>query len=96
MDILATAFISFLSSFFYSALTPENGFSDTIVILIDWDRPENWYYVKSPTALQERNQDPSKRYQILCFTRRISTVDSISDQQSDYENYFGNKKSINT
>ena len=92
MDILATAFTSFRPSFFIVLLPLKNGFSETIVILIDWDRPENWYYVKSPAALQDRNQAPNKRYQLLCFTRKISTVDSISAQQSDYENLLWTQK----
>jgi hypothetical protein len=83
---LGHGFYQFSPEFFYSALTPENGFSETIVVLIDRDRPENWYCVKSPTALQDRNQAPNKRYQLLCYTRKIATVDSISAQQSYYKN----------
>lgn len=83
---LGHGFYQFSPEFFYSALTPQNGFSETMVILIDWDRPENWYYVKSPTVLRDRNHAPNKRYQLLCFTRKIATIDSISAQQSDYEN----------
>lgn len=89
---LGHGFYQFSPEFFYSALNPENGFSETIVVLIDWDRPENWYYVKSPTALQDRNQAPNKRYQLLCFTRKIATVDSISAQQSDYKNLLWKEK----
>src|SRR5260370_10977022 len=89
---LGHGFYQFSPEFFYSALTPKNGFSETIVILIDWDRPENWYYVKSPTVLQDRNQAPNKRYQLLCFTRKIATVDTISAQQSDYENLLWTQK----
>jgi SAM-dependent methyltransferase len=83
---LGHGFYQFSPEFFYSVFTPKNGFSQTVVILIDWHNSENWYYVKSPTALQERNQIPNKTYQLLCFTRKIATIDSISVQQSDYEN----------
>jgi hypothetical protein len=89
---LGHGFYQFSPEFFYSTLIPKNGFSQTIVILIDWDRPENWHYVKSPTALQERNQAPNKRYQLLCFTRKIATIDSISAQQSDYVNLLWTQK----
>jgi hypothetical protein len=89
---LGHGFYQFSPEFFYSALSPKNGFSDTIVILIDWDKPEHWYYVKSPTVLQDRNQAPNKRYQVLCFTRKIATVDTISAQQSDYENLLWTQK----
>jgi SAM-dependent methyltransferase len=89
---LGHGFYQFSPEFFYSALTPKNGFSQTIVILIDWDRPEDWYYVKSPKALQDRNQTPNQRYFVLCFTRKIATVDSISAQQSDYQNILWTQK----
>jgi hypothetical protein len=89
---LGHGFYQFSPEFFYSSLTPKNGFSETIVILIDWDRPENWHYVKKPAVLQERNQAPNKRYYLLCFTRKISTIDSVSAQQSDYENLLWTQK----
>ena len=89
---LGHGFYQFSPEFFYSTLIPRNGFSETIVILIDWDRPENWYYVKSPTALQDRNQASNNRYQLLCFTRKIATIDSIYAQQSDYVNLLWTQK----
>ena len=89
---LGHGFYQFSPEFFYSTFIPENGFTQTIVIMIDWDRPENWYYVKSPAVLQDRNQAPNKRYQLLCFTRKIATIDSISAQQSDYENLLWTQK----
>src|SRR5262245_15627146 len=89
---LGHGFYQFSPKFFYSVLTPKNGFSQTMVIPIDWDRPENWYYVKNPSVLRERNQAPNNRYYVLCFTKKIATIDNISAQQSDYENIFWTKK----
>jgi hypothetical protein len=43
-NYLGHGFYQFSPEIFYSTLIPTNGFSQTIVILIDWDRPENWYY----------------------------------------------------
>jgi hypothetical protein len=89
---LGHGFYQFSPEFFYSVFIPKNGFSQTIVILIDWDNAENWYYVKPPIVLQDRNQTPNKRYQLLCFTRKIGTIDSIIAQQSDYENTLWTQK----
>ena len=85
-------FYQFSPEFFYSTFSPVNGFTETIVILIDLNRPENWHYVKSPIALQDRNHTPNKKYYILCFTKKISTVEEIVAQQSDYVNLLWTQK----
>jgi hypothetical protein len=83
---LGHGFYQFSPEFFYGAFSHENGFSQTIVILIDVNRSEEWYYVKNPSALQDRNHTPNKKYYIVCFSKKIDTVERISAQQSDYVN----------
>jgi hypothetical protein len=79
-------FYQFSPEFFYSTFSAVNGFAETLVILIDSNRSENWHYVKNPIALQSRNQTPNKKYYIICFTKKTNTVKQINAQQSDYVN----------
>jgi hypothetical protein len=89
---LGHGFYQFSPEFFYSTFSPENGFSETIVILVDVNRSDNWYYVKRPTILQDRNQTPNKKYYIFCFTRKVVSIEHISAQQSDYANLLWMQK----
>jgi hypothetical protein len=89
---LGHGFYQFSPEFFYSAFSPENGFSDTIVILIDVNRSEEWHYVKKPSVLQDRNHTPNKKYYTVCFSKKINTVERISAQQSDYLNLLWNQR----
>jgi hypothetical protein len=79
-------FYQFSPEFFYSVLSDQNGFTQTAVILIDYDKPRNWHYIYSPLALRCRNQAPhNKQYYILCIAKKSGDVDNIHAQQSDYE-----------
>lgn len=79
----AHGFYQLSPEFFYSVLSPRNGFADTTVILID-RRSDSWHMVTPPAVLGRRNNLPDRPFFIVGLARKVSTVLEVSAQQSDY------------
>jgi hypothetical protein len=75
----------FSPEFFYSAFSEENGFSDTVVCLIDKKNSRNWLAIKPPKWVRGRvNIPPGNQYYVLCLTRKVANVEKFVVEQSDY------------
>ena len=71
---------------FYSAFSEANGFSDTIVFLVDLHDIKRWFLIRDPRSLKKRNSIPEHRtYYIFCISTKRATTREIHVQQSDYE-----------
>jgi hypothetical protein len=79
-------FYQFSPEFFYSTLSDRNGFAETRVVLIDYDRPRYWHYIRPPSVIGARNLVPyNRKFYILCITKKVHSVPVIHALQSDYE-----------
>jgi len=68
--------------FFYSALSPANGFTDTRVFLFDVDRDR---YHAAPRPNGFRQSIPDGRWDIACVARKAASAPEVIAQQSDYD-----------
>ena len=75
----------FSPEFFYSAFSEKNGFSDTVVCLIDKKNSRTWLMIKPPKLARGRVNIPTaKQYYVLCLTRKVANVGDVVVEQSDY------------
>jgi hypothetical protein len=75
----------FSPEFFYSAFSNQNGFSDTVVFLIDEASPWTWLMIKPPKLARGRVNIPSRRrFCVLCLTQKTSSKGNVVVEQSDY------------
>jgi hypothetical protein len=75
----------FSPEFFYSAFSEKNGFSDTVVCLIDKKNCRTWLMIKPPKLVRGRVNIPAgKQYYVLCLTRKVANVENVVVEQSDY------------
>jgi hypothetical protein len=71
---------------FYSAFSEANGFSNTVVFLVDLHDIKRWCLIRDPRLLRRRNAIPEGRtFYIFCISTRRSAARELKVQQSDYE-----------
>jgi len=88
-NLFGHGFYQISSDFFYQSLTPENGFSETAVLLcLPTLEPPRFYAVAPPTLLGRRVELVNDRPAYLLAIARRTSLDPVfacHPQQSDYQ-----------
>jgi hypothetical protein len=87
-NMMGHGFYQFSPELFYRALSPENGFEMADLYLFEGNRPDWWYRVPDPDAVQRRVtlRNAGHTY-IMARAKKVAEVEPFSaavPQQSDY------------
>lgn len=78
-------FYQFSPEFFYTVFGPTNGFSRTVVFIVQLV-DGRWFHVMPPALMGRRSrmEGLKGRCYVICFSRKVAPTTTVEAQQSDY------------